>query len=571
MDLGGYSATGPRDANEDNHYERSFTGSGVFLNGVDSFIMVSDGMGGYQGGDIASGLAVSSADRYLTNLLQIANGNTIEFDPQLALAEIAGNAHEAITSETHARGNASMGATFVGAFLSPGYAWIGHVGDSRAYLIRGGSAIQLTEDHSRVGRMLSRGVITEEEAQNHPERNKIERALGFDNSEIEFTETELHPGDALMLCSDGAYTVLDKQTIGSLFLRGGSANEVARQIVEAALAADTDDNTTVSIAVRDGRGARSQARRSPQPTIRKAPAHGAGNWPEAENAQEPSGATKMGERGQMPKTQRLEPPVRRRATRRPDFDQPDVPGSKSRSRRNSPPSARRPTWAVVLPIALFALFALGIGGLFMFANSGVSGGPVTAGNPGDVAPNAGAPQPVASDNGGQGTGEPESSATTSTSASPSKDSSGKDSFGSYTVTEDAFLRYVDENGTVQLFTIDGNETSPYVLSNTRVVASTKEESYGRYDPYRALDSRYVSDLENDCNLYRQGVTMFTSGLAQMTDQESYKKLVKALCEQEGATRKLGFDTLLLKSSDLVSMDNVEEQSAPTASTTSTMG
>ena len=552
MDLGGYSATGPRDANEDNHYERSFTGSGVFLNGVDSFIMVSDGMGGYQGGDIASGLAVSSADRYLTNLLQIANGNTIEFDPRLALSEIAGNAHEAITSETHARGNASMGATFVGAFLSPGHAWIGHVGDSRAYLVRGGGAIQLTEDHSRVGRMLSRGVITEEEAQNHPERNKIERALGFDNSEMEFTETDLQPGDALMLCSDGAYTVLDKQTIGSLFARGGSAHEVARRIVEAALSADTDDNTTVSIAVRDEKSARAPMRRKPQPTITKAPAHGAGNWSEVLNAQEhqepqdTQKTTRIEDTRQPPKTQRIDPSMRRAVARRPDPVRTDEPRPKPVRQRSRSASSRRPALAVVIPIALFALLAIGVGGLFMFSQRGVSKEPVAAGSEQGAATGAGVSSAPGSSS---GYGTP----------GAANDATGQSSSESFTVNEDAYLRFVDANGVAQLFTIEeaGFEVAPYVLANTRVVASSDESNYGRYEPYRALDSRYVNDLKNDCELYRQGTTMFTSGLAQMTDQEGYKALVKALCEQEGSTRGLGIETLLLKSADLTPTGSTE--------------
>lgn len=555
MDLGGYSATGPRDANEDNHYERSFTGSGVFLNGVDTFIMVSDGMGGYQGGDIASGLAVSSADHYLSNLLQIANGNTIEFDPRLALSEIAGNAHEAITSETHARGNASMGATFVGAFLSPGHAWIGHVGDSRAYLVRGGDTIQLTEDHSRVGRMLSRGVITEEEAQNHPERNKIERALGFENSEMEFTETDLQPGDALMLCSDGAYTVLDKQTIGSLFARGGSANEVARRIVEAALFAETDDNTTVSIAVRDEKGAEAPKRRKSQPTIRKAPAHGAGNWSEIMGAdetqelrgsQDPQVTTRIGETRQPPKTQRIDPSMRRAVAKHPSPAREDAPQPKPVRRNSRSASPRRPTFAVIIPIALFALLALGVGGLFMFSQRGVSREPVAAGSEPGVAT-------------GNSAGQTSGAGSNHGTSGASNDSADQSSSESYTVTEDAYLRFVDANGVAQLFTVEdaGFEASPYVLANTRVVASAEESNYGRYEPYRALDSRYVSDLKNDCELYRQGTTMFTSGLAQMTDQEGYKTLVRALSEQESSSRGIGIETLLLKSADLSPAESAE--------------
>lgn len=249
MDLGGFSLTGPREANEDSYFFQDFSSVGPLPRDIRAFVMVSDGMGGYQGGDVASSLAVQSAQSYLKQLVQLAQDETIDIDPLAAMAEIVQRAHDAIMAVARERGGASMGATFVGAFLSPNHAWIGHVGDSRAYLIRDGRALQLTEDHSQVGRMLSQGVLTEEEAQNHPNRNRIERALGFPNYQIEFDEVDLGLGDALLLCSDGVYTVVNGATLAAYVDEATNASEAAQQVANEAIASETDDNSTTVIAM----------------------------------------------------------------------------------------------------------------------------------------------------------------------------------------------------------------------------------------------------------------------------------------------------------------------------------
>ena len=251
MNLEGYSATGPREANEDNYFVIDFSDYGTFTNGVCALAVVSDGMGGYLGGDIASGIVISEAERYMDQLLEMAKGNHIEFDAPTALDEIVQNAHAIILEEAEKNDGRSMGATFVGAFISPTHAWIGHVGDSRAYLIHDGEATQLTEDHSQVGRMLSRGLISEEEAQNHPDRNKIEQALGFTVLETEIDEVDFEPGDSLVLCSDGVYTVVNYEKLANCVQKSRDAESAALNAVNAALSAHTDDNSTAVVVFPD--------------------------------------------------------------------------------------------------------------------------------------------------------------------------------------------------------------------------------------------------------------------------------------------------------------------------------
>ena len=268
MDAGGYTAAGPREVNEDSFYFADFSRKTPFTNGVVSFLMVSDGMGGYQGGDVASALATSCAERYIAQLIEMANGGTLDLDAAYALGEISQTAHDAIRREMHQRGNASMGATFIAAFASTVHAWIGHVGDSRAYLIHDGKAKRITEDHSQVGRMLSRGLITEEEAQKHPDRNRIERALGFTDAVPEITEVDLCPGDALLLCSDGVYTALNCDDIAECVLSAVDAQAAAVEVVERAFRKGADDNSTVVLALNKNPTQAPSTNRMRQPTMR---------------------------------------------------------------------------------------------------------------------------------------------------------------------------------------------------------------------------------------------------------------------------------------------------------------
>jgi protein phosphatase len=252
MKLAGATTAGPRPINEDSYYVLDFSNVRSLSNGITVFIMVADGMGGHEGGDIASRIAAQAAERYLGNLLEMAKTNEVELDVPAAFNEIVANANEAILAEMKARDKISMGTTFVGAFLSPAKAWIAHVGDSRAYLIHDGNAVQLTVDHSVVGRMLHDGLITEKQAQEHPRRNAIERALGMTFDDPEITEVSLVSGDSLMLCSDGVSTVLSNSSIANCFANGSNPENIANSIISKALRKGTDDNATVAIVVVGG-------------------------------------------------------------------------------------------------------------------------------------------------------------------------------------------------------------------------------------------------------------------------------------------------------------------------------
>lgn len=251
MSFGGSSVSGPRPYNEDNYLMSDLGEYRRQLGGLIAFVMVSDGMGGHSSGDVASRVAVETAESYVRDLLKLATESDLDVDAARALIEISEEAHDAIIAEAGVRGAASMGATFIAAFVSKSHAWIGHVGDSRAYLLSGGKARQLTKDHSQVGRLISEGVLTEEQAQHHPQRNVIERALGFTGASADVTEVDLKPGDAILLCSDGVSTALTGAELVSLAAAASDPQSAAAALTDGAINAGGDDNATAVIWAND--------------------------------------------------------------------------------------------------------------------------------------------------------------------------------------------------------------------------------------------------------------------------------------------------------------------------------
>lgn len=206
--------------------------------------IVADGMGGHQAGDVASQLAV---DTFREAMQSVRSDMTAE-QAKTALCQAILQANEAVfdlaSKHDHYR---NMGTTVVAALLFEGSAVIGHIGDSRAYKVRDGGLIRLTEDHTLVNELAKSGQISPEEAANHPRRNVLTRALGTDREvEVDLKGFFWKPGDLLLLCSDGLYTMVseeemrDTMTAEDLDLEGK-----ADRLIELALEAGGDDNVTV--------------------------------------------------------------------------------------------------------------------------------------------------------------------------------------------------------------------------------------------------------------------------------------------------------------------------------------
>ncbi|MEJ2720650.1 MAG: Stp1/IreP family PP2C-type Ser/Thr phosphatase [bacterium] len=164
-----------------------------------ALFIVADGMGGHRGGEIASKLAV---DAILSRFYASA-----ETDVDRALREAFERANTVIIEKSHQDVTLfGMGTTCTAVVIRGDEAYLAHVGDSRAYVLRGGELKQLTQDHSLVGEMVRSGIISDEDARHHPRRNVITRSLGTHEktpADIPETPFKLADGDVFLLCSDG--------------------------------------------------------------------------------------------------------------------------------------------------------------------------------------------------------------------------------------------------------------------------------------------------------------------------------------------------------------------------------
>lgn len=217
-----------REHNEDNVFPSDDgTTDGNLLVGV------ADGMGGHVAGEIASGLALEAA---------------VAFQGSPGQRVIAGNDKVVAASEADysLRG---MGTTISLAEIHPdGRLVIGHVGDSRVYLLREGVLYQLTQDHTLVAELQAAGKITAEDALTHPQRSVVTRAAGLTYDMVpDEIEERLEDGDRLILCSDGLTSMINNDEIAAIASSATSLHEVVWSLIEAANQAGGYDNITVAV------------------------------------------------------------------------------------------------------------------------------------------------------------------------------------------------------------------------------------------------------------------------------------------------------------------------------------
>lgn len=203
---------------------------------------VADGMGGHKGGEVAS---TSARD----DLLRELEGKT----PSVATLSSAIEEvnRQIYHQQEHDDALTGMGTTLSVLWMSDNFVYIGHVGDSRVYLLRDGEFKQMTLGHSLVEQLVREGVLTEEEAQNHPMRNIITRAIGTDESvEVDVVVEERRKGDLWLACSDGLHGLVDDRQMRDA-LRQYAPEKAADVLLKAALDAGGRDNVTLVI-VHDG-------------------------------------------------------------------------------------------------------------------------------------------------------------------------------------------------------------------------------------------------------------------------------------------------------------------------------
>jgi len=216
--------------------------SGLFI--------LADGLGGYNAGEIASTMAVSTLLAELPAELDGARQSLAAFDPLAILRDrlIAMNS-TIFRAALNSSAFEGMATTIVVAWLLGDRLWVAHTGDSRLYRLRGGQLEQLTRDHSFSQELLDAGMVTEEEARLLPAKNLVTRALGA-SAEVdpEVHDYPLQAGDIVMMCSDGLTEMISFAEIGAqLGSFKGDVQEVARRLVDMANEAGGRDNVSVVV------------------------------------------------------------------------------------------------------------------------------------------------------------------------------------------------------------------------------------------------------------------------------------------------------------------------------------
>lgn len=209
--------------------------------------VLADGMGGYNAGEVASGMATAfiktELARWLTQAEDLAPPDQIRRAVEICVA----NANRSIFNASHSNPQYfGMGTTLVVALFQNSTLILGHIGDSRCYRLRNGAMLQITKDHSLLQEQIDAGLLTPEQAALSPNKNLVTRALGVEDAVLlELTEHQVLPGDVYLMCSDGLSDMIEDATIAKILQNGLSLEQMAQQLVSLANANGGRDNITV--------------------------------------------------------------------------------------------------------------------------------------------------------------------------------------------------------------------------------------------------------------------------------------------------------------------------------------
>jgi protein phosphatase len=210
------------------------------------FVIVADGMGGHEAGEVASSLAV--------RVVEEAVAREVDGDPRERIYAALLEANEAILDEGSRSGTGGMGTTAIISLIKGNQCYFGLIGDSRCYHFRSGHMIWRTSDHTRVQMLIEQGKISDEEARTHPEAGMLTRALGHSRMadgrplvpDVLEHALELESDDTLVLCSDGLHDLVDDWEIGRA-IAGLNCEAAAAALVELACERGGHDNVTVAV------------------------------------------------------------------------------------------------------------------------------------------------------------------------------------------------------------------------------------------------------------------------------------------------------------------------------------
>lgn len=215
-----------------------------------SLVVLADGMGGYNAGEIASGMATAFIKSELSRWLAEAGNGAALREVRRAMEICVDNANLSIFNSANSNAQyAGMGTTLVVGVFRGDKLLLGHIGDSRCYRFRAGALDQITKDHSLLQEQIDAGLITLEQAANSSIKNLVTRALGVEEMVmLEINEHQVEVGDTYMLCSDGLSDMVDDATIAKIMADRMETSQLAERLIEVANENGGRDNISVILA-----------------------------------------------------------------------------------------------------------------------------------------------------------------------------------------------------------------------------------------------------------------------------------------------------------------------------------
>jgi serine/threonine protein phosphatase PrpC len=237
-----YAKTDPgraRDNNEDS----------VVFDESTRIAVLADGMGGYNAGEIASGMATAFIKTELSRWLTEVGPNASDREVRRAVELCVDNANLSIFNAANSNsGYNGMGTTLVVGVFKGSRLLLGHIGDSRCYRLRAGSLTQITKDHSLLQEQIDAGLVTPEQAATSTIKNLVTRALGVDDvASLEVNEFVVEPGDLYLMCSDGLSDMVSDVAIAKIASSDADLEHKCGQLIDAANAAGGRDNISVLV------------------------------------------------------------------------------------------------------------------------------------------------------------------------------------------------------------------------------------------------------------------------------------------------------------------------------------
>lgn len=218
---------------------------GVFENEGGILAIVADGMGGHLAGDVASQMTINTFKALWEQGKSIDSPSEAEAWFSEKVVEVNKAVYEHSLSNPECQG---MGTTIVGAIVTSGFATIGHIGDSRCYLLNNSGFKQVTQDHSLVNELVRSGQISKEDAEHHPRKNVLLRALGTEQTvELDVSTIEFEQEDVLLLCSDGLSNKVTDEELQNELLNSQPLSDKANTLVQLANENGGEDNISLVI------------------------------------------------------------------------------------------------------------------------------------------------------------------------------------------------------------------------------------------------------------------------------------------------------------------------------------